>query len=397
LNVAAKHKHTLWRHAEPTAYFRKRVPEEVYRRLYFSIISLTAALSMLSPTGQLSSASVIPYAVIKTPTTDSISLSSRAKASSRAERRLEKIYRDVWRLVKDNYHNRQSLHDWASWEHKYDGRLHSREQLVQALESMLDSLDDGYSYILSDVNLKERKSLRNARRVVQSQLIEPDIGYLRLQNFYSAHCEEEFKAALKRLSSADGLVLDLRNNHGGYIEKAQRLFELLADHGLFMSYQGSENGAAETLEMRLTPVGWDILQNGDHTVEPRHRNAAGQRPLIVLVNKDTRSAAELLSGALRENQRALIVGTKTFGKGVLQDVFDVGQGIQLKLATARYFLPNGENIHDKGLSPDISIANSGQVDSQLDRAVQEMRRTIASRTGTDPTIALSKSESRPNM
>jgi C-terminal processing protease CtpA/Prc len=321
------------------------------------------------------------------------------KGSRRSQRRFEKTYQRVWTLVKDNYYNRKAVRDWDSWLHRFDGKLSNRDELVNALNEMLGSLHDDYSYVLSERNVEQRSGDRRMRRVAQSRLIDGDIAYVRLRNFSSEHCEQEFKDALSQVAGANGIVLDLRNNHGGYIETAERLFEMLADRGNFISYFGYQDGMADSLQLTLTPRCWDVVENGDRTTKPRGSGALLQRPIIVLVNQDTRSAAELLTGALRANKGALVVGSRTFGKGVLQDSFEVGNDVQVKITTARYFLPDGEDIHNKGITPDVGVAESQREDLPLNRAVGLLRKQIASASvGTDHAIALSqKSVNENNM
>src|SRR5207253_9994412 len=125
-------------------------------------------------------------------------------------------------------------------------------------------------------------------------------------------------------------------------------------------------GAGDNERFVLGDGKWQVTANGKISTSRRLPDLVGSKPLVVLVNEDTRSAAELLAGALRDNGRALVVGTATFGKGVLQNTYSLNRNLHIKVVTARYFLPDGDNVHERGLTPDVAVrqARSGE-DLQL--------------------------------
>ena len=115
-----------------------------------------------------------------------------------------------------------------------------------------------------------------------------------------------------------------------------------------------------------------IEENGRRELHPREANQIGGKPMVVLIDGTTKSAAEMLAGALRDNKRALLVGGKTFGKGIIQRIWQFDQGTSIKITAARYFLPNGSSIHGVGLKPDVTV-NQGQTgDRQLVVALRKL-------------------------
>jgi C-terminal processing protease CtpA/Prc len=298
-------------------------------------------------------------------------------------KRYERLYQKAWQLVKDNYCDRDKLSHWDSWQHRFDGQIHTKEQLSSSIKAMLASLHDEYTYLLSPGDIDQRRREHKCRAVVSSAMLPHNIGYLKVSSFCSASMVSEFHRAMHELSGADGYVLDLRNNHGGFIQLADDLFAMLADKGTFLFYEGRHDGQPDDEQFALDSDAWQVAANGRITRQLREHNLSAGKPLVVLVNEDTRSAAELLAGSLRDNGRALVVGTQTFGKGVLQDSYSLGDGLEMKVVTAKYFLPDGINIHKRGLSPDVVVKQKSSVgankhtDCQLQQAQAIVQLVVA--------------------
>jgi C-terminal processing protease CtpA/Prc len=289
--------------------------------------------------------------------------------------RHERTYAKAWKLVQENYYDRSKLRDWDKWQHKYDGKLRTRAQLNAAINEMVDSLGDDYTFVMTEAALKDRRSEQEAPCVSDTRVLPGNVGYIKLDNFSSATVATEMKQAFRKLAKTNGIVLDMRDNHGGFIDAAHDVFSMVMDEGVFTSYNGFLDGAVDNQSYVLKRAHWNIMKNGKIATEKRKPNIIGNKPLAVLVNEDTRSAAEMLAGALRDNDRAVVIGTQTYGKGVLQDAFELGDDILMKVVTAKYFLPDGTNIHGTGLTPNIEVAGSEQ--AQLNRAVRLLTSTIA--------------------
>jgi carboxyl-terminal processing protease len=177
-------------------------------------------------------------------------------------------------------------------------------------------------------------------RSVKQRMLEPGYGYLRITSFQSKttaglidaieKLEKENKGKLK------GLILDLRNNPGGVLTGAVGVSDAFLDKGLIVYTEGR----VQDSKLRYNASPGDIINNV---------------PLIVLVNGGSASASEIVAGALQDQHRALIVGTKTFGKGSVQTILPLKSDAAIKLTTARYYTPSGRSIQAEGIEPDIKL------------------------------------------
>jgi carboxyl-terminal processing protease len=175
------------------------------------------------------------------------------------------------------------------------------------------------------------------RPVVEFRLLEDGIGYLRLADFPN-NVHRDIESGLRSLQGRGmrGLVLDLHENSGGFLDEAVRIADLFIAEGAIVSTRGRHPRDERT--WRASPGGM---------AEPL--------PLIVLVDGGTASAGEILAGTLRDHGRARLVGVRTFGKGAVNRRFPLPDGSGLLLTTGRYYLPNGEAIEGKGLTPDADV------------------------------------------
>ena len=175
-------------------------------------------------------------------------------------------------------------------------------------------------------------------RSVRNYLLSPDIGYIRISSFQSK-TDKDLASALEKIESGrdlKGLILDIRNNPGGLLTQAIKVSDLFLDSGLIVSTRGRN----ESQDMEV-PAQKDE--------KPRNY------PIIVLVNGGSASAAEIVAGALQDNKRALVMGTKTFGKGSVQTILPLSDGSGLRLTTAKYYTPSGKSIQLSGIIPDINV------------------------------------------
>ncbi len=203
-----------------------------------------------------------------------------------------------------------------------------------------------------------RETVRMAS--VHSELLSPSYGYVRLGQF-SETTAREVSAAIDRLADQNdgmlrGLVLDLRNNPGGVLDAAVDVSDLFLDTGIIVTADGRSD---ESRFIRSAHRG-DILDGSS---------------MVVLVNEGSASASEIVAGALQDHGRALVIGTSTFGKGLVQTVMPLSKGRAIKLTTSRYYTPSGDSIHGTGITPDVyvnstdgypSLSLSGLVDRESD-------------------------------
>jgi carboxyl-terminal processing protease len=173
---------------------------------------------------------------------------------------------------------------------------------------------------------------------VRSQLLAPNIGYIRISNFQSKTVSD-LNVALESLEkdrNLQGLVLDLRNNPGGLLAQAIDVSDLFLDSGVIVSTKGRNSSQ-------------------DMKASAHKKKVERKYPMIVLVNGGSASASEIVAGALQDNKRALILGTRTFGKGSVQTILPLSDGSGLRLTTAMYYTPSGRSIQASGIVPDIDL------------------------------------------
>ncbi|AHK80496.1 peptidase S41 [Ectothiorhodospira haloalkaliphila] len=184
---------------------------------------------------------------------------------------------------------------------------------------------------------------------VRSEMLEPGFGYLRVTTFQSRTAQmlvEEARKLQKESGGLKGLVLDLRNNPGGILNGAVGVSDAFLNDGLIVYTEGRVKDS----QFRYTASPGDVLNGA---------------PMVVLVNAGSASASEIVAGALQDHERAIIMGSSTFGKGSVQTILPLEKGQALKLTTARYYTPSGRSIQADGIEPDIkleqiTLAESGE-------------------------------------
>jgi carboxyl-terminal processing protease len=195
-------------------------------------------------------------------------------------------------------------------------------------------------------------------------MLTGNIGYLQVIVFGSS-TGQEMNEALARLDKdgAVGYILDLRNNGGGYLNAAVDVSSKFVPEGPIVS-----------IDSRSKPL---TTFDADNT-------AVAPRPLVVLVNGNTASASEITSGAIQDSGAGIIVGSRTFGKGVVQTVYPLPDGSAIKITTARYLTPSGRDLNAVGIDPDITVPDVNfqsvgqlETDGQLRRAVDVVRSQLA--------------------
>ena len=179
-----------------------------------------------------------------------------------------------------------------------------------------------------------------------------DVGYIRITQF-NAQVGDELKKAIRALGEGDadkmkGYILDLRNNPGGLLDQAVAVSNAFLDRGEIVSLRGRNPDDAQRFDAKSYPG--DLIKG---------------KPLIILINGGSASASEIVAGALQDQKRATILGTRTFGKGSVQTIIPLGgNNGALRLTTARYYTPSGRSIQAKGVSPDIEVLQDVPADQQ---------------------------------
>jgi carboxyl-terminal processing protease len=195
-----------------------------------------------------------------------------------------------------------------------------------------------------------------------SDIFEEDIGYIWYYDFQingAKQLDEEIQKLID--SGARGLILDLRNNLGGAWDDAIEVCDLFLDEGTIATVKGRINDKERVDEY--------VAKKGKYT----------KIPLVVLINGFSASASELVAGALKDRGRAILVGERSFGKGVVQVLYELSDSSGIKFTTAKYFLPSGVSIEGVGVKPDIMVKLEPDVkeDLQLNRAIEEVKILIS--------------------
>lgn len=227
---------------------------------------------------------------------------------------------------------------------KIDGKSTKDISIVDAVKKLRGPKDTKVTITIWREKMPAPQDVTLTRAIIQVKSvkykkIEKNIGYIRVAAFQE-RTAYEIRKALKEIGEKNnpikGLVLDLRNDPGGLLTQAIEVSDIFLKSGIIVSTRGRVK-AAESISTAVN-------DNTEITC-----------PMVVLVNEGTASAAEIVSGALQDNGRALIVGTQTFGKASVQTVIPLEGGSALKLTTARYYTPNGRSIQAEGITPDIVL------------------------------------------
>ncbi|MCH9004195.1 MAG: S41 family peptidase [Proteobacteria bacterium] len=255
-----------------------------------------------------------------------------------------------------------------------DGRAIDTSRLKDTLNKLRGSVGSVVTLsVLRDNVVTDHVMRRQIIRVVSvhKEFLSPSYGYVRVNQF-SENTAREVSHAVDELQDAnggmlEGLVLDLRNNPGGVLDSAVDVSDLFMDSGVIVTADG------RSLDARFTRSAHrgDILDGA---------------PMVVLVNSGSASASEIVAGALQDHNRATIVGTATFGKGLVQTVMPLSKGRAIKLTTSRYYTPSGDSIHEVGIKPDVLIEETPgfpdlsltgvldrEADAQLIEALQQLQ------------------------
>jgi carboxyl-terminal processing protease len=195
------------------------------------------------------------------------------------------------------------------------------------------------------------------KSVFTRPLNDKRIGYVRLSSFISETMLTEMQDIMRKMQDKQALIIDLRGNYGGLFTNAVEIADMFLDNGDIVSIVNREK---------------------DRRVYEAHSGVIFSKPMVVLIDGGSASASEILSGAMKDNHRATLIGAQSFGKGLVQKVNTLSNGTGLNITISKYLTPNGTDINKKGIEPNIKVAFTEQDflarrDPQLDRAVQFLK------------------------
>jgi carboxyl-terminal processing protease len=191
--------------------------------------------------------------------------------------------------------------------------------------------------------------------IVEYEMLEDDIAYIQLSEF-DANATDRLNDALAELldQDAEALIFDLRDNPGGWLNQAIGVSDIFLDRGVVLIQRDSDGN--------------------ERVFESRNGDAGEEIPMVVLINRGSASASEIVAGALQDRERAVLIGETTLGKGSVQVPNDLYDGSQLRVTIARWYTPNEQLIHGNGLTPEIEVDfprdTPADEDPQLDRAIE---------------------------
>jgi len=227
---------------------------------------------------------------------------------------------------------------------KVDGKLTKQMSLMEAVKSIrgpkgtkvvLTILRSGQKELMEFVIVRDVIPIVS----VKTKNLSPGYGYIRVTTF-QARTSADVRDALAEMTNREdplkGLVMDLRNNPGGLLNEAVDLADLFLDEGLIVYTEGR-------------------VANQNMKFYARSLKTPSTYPMVILVNQGSASASEIVAGALKDHGRAVILGTRTFGKGSVQTIIPFGDNSGMRLTTARYFTPSGVSIQAKGIEPDVLV------------------------------------------
>ena len=226
----------------------------------------------------------------------------------------------------------------------------------------------------------ERRKVENP--TVEYKMLQDNIGYISISSFYEV-TDKQFIDAVGDLTvqGMEGLIIDLRDNGGGLLDTAVNMLDYMLPEGKIV-YTKDKDG--------------NIVDSYNSTDDQKFT-----KPLVILTNEYSASASEIFAGAIKDYGIGTLVGTKTYGKGIVQRMFPLDDGSAIKVTICKYFTPNGNDIHKVGIEPDVKVEfdnqkykdSDGENDNQLDEAINQMLIKLGKKEST--TTEAEKNESEP--
>ena len=249
---------------------------------------------------------------------------------------------------------------------KINGKQVKGMTLLDAVKLMRGKVGTSINITVRRPEIEDEIKFKITRAIIKirevSAEIKSNIGYIRLRAFNEQSHNQLIKQLNKIINNKlDGYILDLRNNPGGLLSQAIKITETFLDGGEIVSTKGRD-------------------KNDIRIFNAKKGDKINKKPLIILINQGSASASEIVSGALKDHKRAILVGEKSFGKGSVQSIIRLKNRGGLRLTTAKYYLPSGVSIHEKGVEPDITVKRNKdnfkintKTDNQLNYAIKLLK------------------------
>ena len=244
------------------------------------------------------------------------------------------VYNATWEIINKYYYSPTfNSERWLEWKDKYDGELNTKEDLVIATDTMLASLNDPYTYFTTPIETNFTQDIKNKKIGSEKDLslvspiedleIPKNIRYVRIKRFSNRNTSMNFYKITKKSKKHQGYIIDVRWNGGGMVKMAAEIANMFLKDTIIVSTKD---------------------RYGDLISYPASSITLPDKPIAILVNEHSASASEILSGAVQDWDRGVIVGRRTFGKGLVQRPLQMPDGSMLRLTVAHYYTPTGRSI-----------------------------------------------------
>lgn len=232
---------------------------------------------------------------------------------------------------------------------KVDGETYTGERMQEASNKIKGEAGTKVKLeILRGTQTKEFEITRKKVLIshISTKILDNNIGYIAISDF-DGGCSDEFEEKYKKLKSQgiNKLIIDIRNNGGGIVDEAINILDLMTNKNSTLLVTKNKIGNEEVTKSKKEPI--------------------INMPVVVLTNEYSASASEILAGALKDNKKAILIGTTTYGKGVIQELRQLSDGSGLKITTNEYFTPNRNAINKVGIKPDIEVELPDDAKTQL--------------------------------